>query len=243
MIKRVETDEDLWYIFKNLQYKQTEKNAEALLIYERFLCYGTKYDFCKFYKTEDNCVINEMYNSFVLYNGKDFDELEEFFAYSDFGEIFCSYEAGKELSSRCVFWHRNDLNLMIFKGLGIPCETQKEVSVSDFVDISSTGFNLDTESYYVEFSHRVRHNISQLRRLNNSVLTVQHNLCGSALIAQVATVPESRGNGDATRLILSACAEFSSSEVYILCEDEMIDFYKRIGFETVGKKCILNNLI
>lgn len=242
MIKRVENDEELRDFFEALPYGQTEKNTEALLIYERFLCYGTKYDFCKFFKTDDDCVINEMYNSFVLHGGTDFDVLTDFFAYSAFNEIICSYEAGRELSARRMLWRRNDVNLMIFKGTGVSCETQKDVPISDFVNISGSCFDLDTESYYLEFSHRVRHNVSQLRRLNNSVLTVQHDLCGSALIAQVATLPGSRGNGDATRLVLSACAEFSSSEVYLLCEDKMVNFYKRIRFEAVGKKSIIKNI-
>ena len=237
MIKRIRSDDELQYFIEKLQNGQTEKNVEALLIYERFLCYGTKYDFCRFYLAGDNCIISEMYNSCVLYGAADFDELTDFFSFSAFSEIFCSYEAGRELSIKLPNWQRNDVNLMIFRGTGVPCETQKDVSISDFVKILSTGFDLDPELCYLETSHRVRHNISQLRRLGNSVLTIQHDLCGSALIAQIATSPKSRGKGDATRLILSVCTELASSEVYLLCKDEMVDFYRRIGFEIVCKKC------
>lgn len=241
MIKRIKFNEELLCFIEKLQNEQTEKNTEALLIYERFLCYGTKYDFCRFYRDEDNCLINEMYNSCVLYGGADFDELADFFSFSEFNEVFCSYEAGRELSARLPHFRRNDVNLMIFKGIGVPCETQKDVSVSDFMKILSTGFDLDPELCYLETSHRVRHNISKLRQLGNSVLAIQHDLCGSALISHIATSPESRGKGDATRLILSVCAELSSNKVYLLCEDKMIDFYRRIGFETVCRKCELKN--
>lgn len=236
MIKRVDSERQLQRFIEDVQNGNAE--PEALLIYERFLCYGIKYDFCRFFKAAD-CVLNELYQSYVIYGDADLDELAQFFSFCAFKEIVCSYDVGRALSDKLQLCRRSDVNLMRFGGIGVPYEIEKNVALDEFYKILKTGFEIDFESWYLETSHRIRHNISRLRRLENSVLAIQYDMYGSALISQVATAPESRGKGDASRLILSVCSELAPSEVYLLCEDKLVDFYKRIGFEFVCKKCEL----
>ncbi|MDE6733452.1 MAG: GNAT family N-acetyltransferase [Oscillospiraceae bacterium] len=88
-------------------------------------------------------------------------------------------------------------------------------------------------------SHRIRHNVAAARRLGDSALIIQHDLNGEALLSQIATLPSSQNRGNASRLISAVCAELSPSEVFVICEDSLKEFYRKIGFELAGYKAIL----
>lgn len=237
MIKRVGSDRELNSLLGSADFLSDKQDTEARKILALGICYGTKYDFCRFYKT-DNSVLCGLSGSYILRGCADFEELAWFFSFAGFSDIFCSYGAGTELS-KTLGCCRADVNLMRFDGIGSSCATEKEIPLEEFFAILKTGFDIEFEPWYLDISHRIRHNVTQIRRLGDSVLVIQHDLGGAALLSQIATLPESRGKGNAARLISSVCAELSPSEVYIICEDRLTDFYKHIGFEFVCKKCIL----
>lgn len=247
MIKRAETDDELLNTWEGSQILTDKTNAEALKIYALWLCYGTKYDFCRFY-TADGAIVCGQNGSFVLseFGNCDFEELAGFFAMGGFAEIFCSERAGTALSQRlrCL---REDVYLMRFDGTGdahdveMVAATEKETPLEEFYKILKTSFDIEFEPWYLDMSHRIRHGITRTRRLDGSVLVIQHDLCGSALLSQVATLPEKRGRGGASALISAVCAELNESEVFVICEDKLRGFYERNGFSEVCKKCILRS--
>lgn len=64
----------------------------------------------------------------------------------------------------------------------------------------------------------------------------------SVLLGAVATLPESRGRGYASELVGSLADEKADKQVYLFCRnDSLVDFYGKIGFETVGKWAVLNS--
>ena len=128
---------------------------------------------------------------------------------------------------------------MRFNGVSVPCETETDTPLEEFYSILKTGFNIEFEPWYLDMSHRIRHGVTRTKRLGGSVLVIQHDLFGSALISQVATAPEYRGNGGASRLISAVCAELSESEVFVICEEELREFYEKNGFQKIGKKFII----
>ena len=69
--------------------------------------------------------------------------------------------------------------------------------------------------------------------------TIQHDINGEALLSQIATLPEARGRGNASRLVKAVCAELSESEVFLLCEDALLPFYRRLGFKKAAVKLVL----
>ncbi len=231
MIKRVNSPEELLL---------PEKGVEAQKIRALLLAYGTGYDFCRFY-TSENLAFCEMNGSFVLCeNGNcDFEELARFLAFHGFSEIFCSKEFGERLAAflNCGF---KAVNLMIFCGSSLECsDVEKNPPLGEIYKILSKAFAFDYEPWYVDMSHRIRHGIAQVRKLDGSALTIQHNLNEEALLSQIATVPEKRGRGTASRLILSACAELSLSKVFVICENGLLPFYEKIGFEKIDEKIVL----
>lgn len=247
MIKRAETDSELLNIWESSRILTDKTNAEALKIYALWLCYGTKYDFCRFY-TADGAIVCGQNGSFVVseFGDCDFEELAGFFAMGGFAEIFCSERAGAELSGklRCS---REDVYLMRFNGTGVAHDvepivtTEKETPLDEFYKILKTSFEIEFEPWYLDMSHRIRHGVTQTRRLGGSVLVIQHDLYGSALLSQVATLPEERGKGGASILISAVCAELSDSCVFVICEDKLRGFYKKNGFSEVCRKSILRS--
>lgn len=91
-------------------------------------------------------------------------------------------------------------------------------------------------------------------RLNKSTasLVAEENegkLCGcafalfegekSVLLGAVATSPAARGKGCASKLVGTLAEKNNSKEVFLFCrEDSLVNFYKKIGFEPIGKWAI-----
>lgn len=235
MIKRALSDGEL--------SKLPEYGIEAQKIRALLVSYGLKYDFCRFYVGEfrAGCAfLGELNGSFVLSEIGECDcgELAEFLSFSGFSEIFCSESAGERLSE-LLPCHLRKVNIMRFDGVGIPCGVLTEPSLDNVYTILKTAFDIEYEPWYLDMSHRVRHGVSAFRALDGSVLAIQHNINGEALLSQVATIPEMRGKGNARRLISAVCAELSGSRVYVICGDALLDFYSKLGFRRTGGACSL----
>lgn len=235
MIRRVVTDTELDRLPK---YGTEAQKIRALL-----LCYGLKYDFCRFYAGEfrEGCAfLGELNGSFVLSeNGEcDFEELAGFFAFGGFGEILCSETVGERLSALLQCGMQR-VNVMRFAGNAVPCETVKDPPLDRVFSILKTSFDIEYEPWYLDMSHRIRHGVAEFRELDGSVLAVQHNINGEALLSQIATLPEKRGKGNARRLILSVCGELFDSRIYVICEDSLVDFYGKMGFICTEGACRL----
>lgn len=219
-VKSVEELSDLPYL------GITAQKIRALL-----LAYGIEYDFCRFYFS-DEFFISELSGEFVVSEigcNPDCEELAEFFGYYGFTKIFCSEYVGEQLVEnircRCEI-----VNLMRFSGCGIPCETEHNPPLSEIYEVLKSAFDIEFESWYVDMSHRIRHGITAARRLGDSVLVIQHNLNGEALLSQIVTTPQGRNKGNATRLIRAVCAELSPNAVLVLCHNELVEFYTKVGF-------------
>jgi len=235
MIRRALTDGDLDGL--------SEYGLEAQKIRALLLCYGIKYDFCRFYVGEfraGHAFLGGLNGSFVLSEcGEcDFEELAVFFTFGGFEEIFCSQSAGVRLSE-LLQCRLQKVNVMRFVGDALSCAMETDPLLDNVYSVLKTSFEIEYEPWYLDMSHRIRHGIARFYKLNGSVLAVQHNINGEALLSQIATIPEKRGQGNARRLISAVCAELSDSKVYVICEDELLDFYRKSGFVREGYACRL----
>lgn len=219
-----------------------KRGVEAQKIRALLVSYGLKYDFCRFYVGEwsaGSAFLCGLNGSLVLSeSGKcGYEELAEFLAFTGFGELFCSESAGKGLAGLLPCRCRR-ANIMRFEGGGKPCGiVEKDPPLDNVYKVLKTAFDIEFEPWYLDMSHRVRHGVSAFRMLNGSVLAIQHDLNGEALLSQVATIPENRRQGNARRLISAVCAELLESAVYVVCEDELSEFYRKIGFRRTGGAC------
>lgn len=232
MIRRVSSEDEL--------FRLPKRGVEAQKIRALLNAYGANYDFCRFF-VSDFYILCEMNGSFVVSeiaeNG-DVDELADFFTFGGFSEIFCAEKLGERLETR-LCCNAKKVNLMRFCGEAECAEIEKSPLLDDVYEILKTAFDIGYESWYADMSHRIRHNVAAARRLGNSALIIQYDLNGEALLSQIVTAPGSRNKGNATRLISAVCGELSPSEVFVICEDSLKDFYRKIGFELAEFKAIL----
>lgn len=213
-----------------------EKGIEAQKIRALLAAYGTGYDFCRFYLHNKNSFLAEMGGSFVLCagNNADGEELAQFLDFNGCAELLCADDVGGKIIS-CLGAELSPVNVMRFEGEGVPCEMECSPLLSDVYGIVGGVFGFEFEPWYLDMSHRVRHGVARCRKLEGSALVIQHEINGEALISQVATLPEQRGRGLSSRLLLSVCAELAGNDIFVICEDELISFYKKNGFEVCGR--------
>lgn len=215
-----------------------EEGVEAQKIRALLNAYGLKYDFCRFYISED-CFISILDSFAVLCADKaDYSELADFFRMSGVSEVFCSAYSADELCRQFPF-NRKDINCMRFMGTPQKTEIDYSPSLQECYDILSTSFSLDHDSWYLDMSHRIRHGVTRLSKRGHSCLCIQHTINGEALLSQIATIPEYRNRGEATALILGVCDELREYDIFVICEDELVPFYQKLGFQFVEKKSVL----
>ncbi len=213
-----------------------EKGIEPQKIRALYRAYGAGYDFCRFYRQNGNTFIAALDGDFILSEGDaDHSELAGFFSACGFNSIFCSERAAAELP-----FHTSYVYLMRYTGGSAECsEIDRQPRLGEFFEILKTAFDIQYEPWYLDMSHRIRHGVSRCMLLDGSTLTVQHNINGEALLSQIAAFPQCRGKGVTKRLIRAVCSELAPSEVYVLCEKELTEFYRKCGFEVCGTKCLL----
>lgn len=233
MIKRIKSRNELSAL--------PEKGVEAQKIRSLLLAYGTEYDFCRFYSAE-NAFLAQLNGDFIIcdYGETDIAELSEFLGFSGFESAFCSEMLGCALAKKLDL-EPQKVNLMRFEG-NFNAIKPDLLTPSEAYSVIKTGFEFDFEPWYLDMSHRIRHGISRLYGLCGSALAVQYAINGEALISQVATLPEYRGKGLASRLLLAVCGELRGFSVFVLCEDELVEFYRKNGFVFADKKCCIKRL-
>lgn len=222
-----------------------EHGAEAQKIRSLWTAYSAKYDFCRFFRS-DNAVICLQDGDAVLWcaddlSNDDLGELAEFFRFCGAREIFCSENAGVRLGA-LLGCKAQLVNLMRYIGKAEPEETEVNPPLNEVFQIIRSAFDLSDdlfETWYLDMSHRIRHGMSEARRLGNSVLVVQYAGNGEVLLSQIATLTSDQGKGGASRLISAVCADYPESKINLICADDLVGFYKRIGFVVESKKCNL----
>ncbi|MGN0687879.1 MAG: GNAT family N-acetyltransferase [Oscillospiraceae bacterium] len=213
-----------------------EKGIEAQKIRALYLAYGADYAFCRFYR-DKSCYISILDGAAVVC-GDDFniEELYSFLSMSGCHEIFCGEKTANSLSTLCDC--RTDvLNLMQYRGEIYTEPLEYDMMLSDIYRIIADGFDIEFEPWYLDISHKVRHGITRCVSLDGvCALLIQHNLNGEALLSQVATLKTQRRKGYASRLVKAVSSAISPDDVFVICEDSLVSFYKSCGFQECGKK-------
>lgn len=216
------------------------KGLEAQKIRALFDAYGTKYDFCRFYR-QGNGYISVLDGSVVVCEDVacDYTELADFIRMQGFSDIFCSETAGKKLAN-ALDGNCELVNLMKFSDGRSKCDFRTDMSLSDVFAIIREGFDIEFEPWYLDMSHRVRHGVTRCCTVDNkAALVIQHDINGEALLSQVASLKAHRGEGFAKKLVSSVAASLAPSEVFVVCKNSLTGFYEKCGFELLDKKCII----
>ncbi len=233
MIKRIENIDELSEFYN--------KDIYSIRILSLLKAYGTSYDFASFYKqTDDNgnitAIISRLDSDLTIsYQNADHNELIEFIDAIGYSSCLCSGLDG---------YHQKCDDGIIMKTV-----KKAEISIAyveideyprlmdlfDFENYESAQF----ESWYVDVSHRIRHNCAKAYALKVNDEIISSAIFSSiynndAILTSVQTLPEFRRMGYGSMLVSEMIGDIRGS-VYLMREkDKNESFYKKLGFENTG---------
>lgn len=198
--------------------------------------YGSGYDFCKFYSNGHGII--HIYNTGMVIDGNvDTSETEMFINMTKPRTVEISGKVPLRLDDFYVRRHRTlfrvksgdtdiDIKNVTVNGCADRCF---EILSQSFENIG--GY----DEWYVDISHKIRHNVSELYLYDSTTVTRQFNINGFIFLSHIATAPEARGKGTARRLLycLGKEAEKQVENAYLFALDHRRSFYETIGFEPV----------
>ena len=203
--------------------------------------YGTSYNFATFYRQiidgKITAVISKLDNDITLALDGDFDnaELVRFFCITGHSSILCSneFQFGAKYDEGAIMQTNKKMNLPTVEAT--VDEYPKLMDLYNFIDYE----NQDFKSWYVDISHRVRHNTAKAYTLNVDGFIVSSSILSSiydntAVLSAVRTQEEFRNMGYASFLVSYICNDVKGS-VFLMREANINEsFYSRLGFENTG---------
>lgn len=203
--------------------------------------YGTKYNFAVFYRQildgKTTAILSRLDNDFTLSVCENFDDAEliHFFCVTGFNTITCSddFEFGAKFTSGAIMSSSVKKEASM---IGVTLdEYPKLMDLYNFVDYD----NQDFKSWYVDISHRVRHNTAKAYTLNVDGAIISSGILSSiindyAILTGVRTDEAFRHMGYGSCLVNNICADVTGT-VYIMREqNNNEEFYLKLGFENIG---------
>lgn len=203
--------------------------------------YGTSYNFATFYRQiidgKITAVISKLDNDITLSLDGDFDnaELVRFFCITGHSSILCpnEFQFGAKYDEGVIMQTNKKMNLPSVEAT--VDEYPKLMDLYNFIDYE----NQDFKSWYVDISHRVRHNTAKAYTLNVDGFIVSSSILSSiydntAVLSAVRTQEEFRNMGYASFLVSYICNDVKGS-VFLMREANINEnFYSRLGFENTG---------
>lgn len=235
MIEKIENEEE----FKPWK----ARDIFSIRILSLLKSYGTGYRFASFYKqTDDNgemtAIISKLDNDVTLALSDDFDEAElvRFFCVTGYGSILSSdaFEKGSKYEEGMVM-SCSTKSEAVMQGVSID-EYPKLMDLYNFVDYE----NQDFKAWYVDISHRIRHNTAKAYTLNVEDSIISSGILSSiyennAVLTAVRTSEELRGMGYGGYLVKYICNDVKGS-VYLMRDmNQNESFYSNLGFKNIGK--------
>lgn len=223
-----------------------KKDIYTVRILALLKSYGTAYRFATFYRQiidgKITAILSKLDNdvTLALDDGFDNEELVRFFCITGHGTVLCDpafqigakFEEGVIMSSKV----KRDLNVMGAGMIGISVdEYPKLMDLYNFIDYE----NQDFKSWYVDISHRVRHNTAKAYTLNVAGNIVTSSILSSiydddAVLTAVKTGKEYRRMGYGGYLVSYICNDIKG-RVYIMRDAELNEhFYTDLGFKNIG---------
>ncbi|HHU85154.1 MAG TPA: GNAT family N-acetyltransferase [Clostridiales bacterium] len=176
------------------------------------------------------------------YDDFDADELKAFLKLIGYQSIFCSKNVAEVLGMKSQK-----------QGAIMRCEsTQKQPKViakkraneniRDVFDVIYETEKADFSSWYVDISHRLRHNLCRCFSIDIenkpvSVAVTNTETPKNSVISGVATLSEYRRKGYASDVVLTITDDIlkGRKSAYLCCNYDLIKFYERLGFVKTGE--------
>lgn len=234
MIKRIEAANELD------NYNITD--IFSIRIKSLLCAYGTQYDFASFYSQKDEsghitAIISSLDGDYTVSHIKNFDntELAAFIKSvgctsvlsDEFFELDSAYTQGVVMTAKT----KTEMHLSYAEFDNYP----KLMDIFNLEDYDKKDF----EYWYVDASHRIRHNCARAAALKINGEIVSSAMFSSiyednAILTAVNTLPEYRRLGYGSVLVSEMICDIKG-DVYLMREEGKNEsFYKRLGFVNTG---------
>jgi len=235
MIKKIDSVEKFnSFLNQNIFYVRIMSLAKA---------YGFGYDFASFYRQIDEnrnitAIVSKLDNDFTLCANENADneELSEFFSVTGYSSVLSdnkfdfknNYDEGIVMSAE----NRIEKNVPYVQIDRYP----KLMKLFNFIDYD----NADFESWYVDISHRIRHNCAKAYALCIDDEIISSGIFSSiyddgAILSSVQTAPAFRHMGYGSALVSEMLSDIKG-KVYLMRENDLNEeFYSKLGFINTGK--------
>ncbi len=219
----------------------TKRDIYSIRVLSLLESYGTKYHFATFYRQiidgKITAILSRLDNDITLALDDGFDNAEfvRFFCITGHGAILCdpAFEFGAKYDEGMIMACNNKRD-SVMAGVEID-EYPKLMDLFNFVDYGSQDF----KAWYVDISHRVRHNTAKAYTLNFDGNIISSGILSSiydgyGVLTAVRTADNFRCMGYGGHLVSYICSDVKKS-VYIMREmDINEEFYTKLGFENIG---------
>lgn len=167
-------------------------------------------------------------------------------------KIFCRFTGLKTIESR-----QGQLPLPVSESLtvmeafsavtGVKAVAQvcKNKNIYDFAGFCSENFpGIDRDFVYPYFILPINRGTGNLYTINenNKILSGAFvaDYCGYGYISFVSTAARARGNGCAGTIIKTILADLQNKPARLVCRNELVNFYKNLGFKKTDKLYLYN---
>lgn len=206
---------------------------------------------CRFYKQKQNLTISALGRDVVIAgaSSSDPEELAAFLRMSDARTVLLPAPVMRQLEDFLPCEKRYN-HIMRYDCADNPNGFTDNLDRLPDLDvvfgIIKDEFPIEYSSWLTDLSHRIRHGFSVTYLLENaSTVTALYDRDGTIFLTQVATLPECRGKGLATRLLRGVCGTYKASgkESVLICRDARLAFYEHVGFVKVGEAVNIYRLL
>ncbi len=219
-----------------------QRDIFSIRILALLKAYGISYPFAVFYvqRIDDTitALISRLDGDYTISTTPqaDEEELAQFLLVAGYSSIICDstlslfpkYDEGIIMKS--------DKKIEFSLGDATVDEYPKLMDLYNFIDYNSQDF----KAWYVDISHRIRHSTAKAYTLCKEGVVVSSGILsaiadGYSILSAVRTENEYRGCGYGSALVSYICSDVKGT-VYLMRDEGMNeDFYKRLGFEDIGK--------
>lgn len=203
-----------------------------------YKAYGTDYDFCKFYSSE-NMLIMCYEGEFFVYGGEcgDYDETAFFLSMQGAQSILADAAAYNGMRDKLCGYSAQKLYCMERSYDEDYCAQGKFTEdYSAVYEVLKSAFRLGEDSFshwYTDTCHRVRHGISRLVSVGEAPVkataTVLYENDDYCFLSHIGVRHELFGGGYGRRLLDTAQA-LCRKNIRLLCKSGVKEFYTRCGF-------------